>query len=213
MTGDLKLPGRGDRGDQRCAGDGDSAKGSRPAPRDQVHVNLLALSPRLRAFAAHRHITPSTAIRMAVAALLETAEDVGDVGDVGEEPPPDDGKRGKKHRVVLRLPPRRISRLKQRAKASGVSVAQYVNNLMEGTALPALPQDHAQMLATVTASTARLAAMSVDLNALMRLLGHVPADMPAPYRDSLRTLDADVRAHLVAASGLLAELQACRRPR
>jgi hypothetical protein len=208
MTGDPKLPRGGDRSDQRCAGDGHSAKGSRPAPRDQVHVNLLALSPRLRAFAAHRHITTSTAIRMAVAALLETAPE-----DVGEESPPDDGQRGKNDRLLLRMPPCRILRIKQRAKASGVSVAQYVDNLVDGTALPALPQDHAQMLATVTASTARLAAMSVDLNALMRLLGYVPADTLAPYRDSLRTLDADVRAHLVAASGLLAELQACRRPR
>ncbi|HEY9105115.1 MAG TPA: hypothetical protein VIN58_00440 [Roseateles sp.] len=208
MTGDPKLPGGGDRGDPGCAGDGDGAKVSRPAPRDQVHVNLLGLSPRLRAFAAHRHMTPSTAIRMAVAALLETAPQ-----DVGEEELPDDGKHRGNDRVLVRMPPGGATRLKERARASGVSVGLYVEGLMDGTALPALPQDHAQLLATVTASTARLAAMSVDLNALMRLLGHVPANTLAPYRDSLRMLDADVRAHLVAASGLLAELQACRRPR
>jgi hypothetical protein len=208
ISGDPKLPGNPGRGDQRRGGDGDSAKLSRPAPRDLVHVNLLALSSRLRAFAAHQHIPLSTAIRMAVASLLKTAPE-----DFGEEPPPDGANVGKKVSVFLKMPPGPASRLKQRARDSGVSPSRYVEGLMDGTALPPLPQDHAQMLATVTASTARLAALSLDLNALMRLLGHVPSDMLAPYRESVRTLDADVRAHLVAASDLLAELQACRRPR
>jgi hypothetical protein len=60
------------------------------------------------------------------------------------------------------------------------------------------------------ASTDRLAALSADLNAFMRLLSRTPRSELEPYRASIRSLADDVRAYLVSAAALVAALRATR---
>ena len=57
-------------------------------------------------------------------------------------------------------------------------------------------------------STDRLAALSADLNAFMRLLGRTPRSELEPYRASIRSLAGDVNVHLASAAALVAALRA-----
>jgi hypothetical protein len=61
--------------------------------------------------------------------------------------------------------------------------------------------------AALMASTDRLAAMSRDLNAFLRLLGRVQAAELESYRAGLKSLTTDVREHLAFAAALIAELR------
>ena len=91
-----------------------------------------------------------------------------------------------------------------------VSQGTYVAGLIDGT--PAQPRapDHTRAVAVPMASTDRVAALSADLNAFMRLLGRTPRSELEPYRASLRSLADDVRVHLASAAALLATLRAAR---
>jgi hypothetical protein len=60
------------------------------------------------------------------------------------------------------------------------------------------------------ASTDRLAVLSADLNAFMRLIGRAPRIELEPYRASIQSLASDVRGHLASAAALVAALRATR---
>lgn len=176
------------------------------AKRDQVNVNLLGLSPRLREQAARRGITFSAAIRSAIVQWLDTESD-----GVESEARDDIADDGKVVRVLLRLSSVRATLLVTRARACGMSRSHYVDALMDGTAPAALPKDHASMVAALRASTDKLAAMSVDLNAFMRLLVYGTSAEVKAFHGGVRSVAVDVRAHLKAAATVLAELSETRR--
>ena len=96
------------------------------------------------------------------------------------------------------------------ALAADVSQGTYVARLIDG--IPAQPPapDHTRAVAALMASTDRLAALSADLNAFMRLLGRTPRSELEPYRASIRSLAGDVRVHLASAAALVAALRATR---
>jgi hypothetical protein len=100
--------------------------------------------------------------------------------------------------------------LASRARVADVSQGAYVARLIDG--LPAQPRapDHAQAVTALMASTDRLAALSADLNAFMRLLGRAPRSELEPYRNSIRSLAGDARVHLAFAAALVAALRATR---
>ncbi|MFT7772135.1 hypothetical protein [Roseateles sp.] len=115
--------------------------------------------------------------------------------------------------IALRMPPGHVAMLTRRARDADVTRGRYVCGLLDGMPEPPLPADHSVAIAALRASTDCVAAMSTDLNALMRLIGRVPASELESYRSGLNSLVTDVRAHLVQASALIADLTRSRRPR
>lgn len=113
-------------------------------------------------------------------------------------------------KVTLRLPVAHAVVLASRARVADVSQGTYVARLIDGTPTPPAAPDHRQAVAVLMTSTDRLAALSADLNAFMRLLGHAPRSELEPYRASILSLAGDVRVHLASAAALVAALRATR---
>jgi hypothetical protein len=174
--------------------------------RDRVTIDLRGMRPRLQEQAVRRHMTAAALVRHAVTAMLEDAP-----CETNDRRPIDEAAGQRVLKVTLRLPVAHAVVLASRARVADVSQGTYVARLIDGT--PAQPRapDHAQAVAALTASTDRLATLSSDLNAFMRLLGHVPRSELEPYRASIRSLAEDIRAHLASAAALGAALRAERR--
>ena len=175
------------------------------AMRDRVTVDLRGIRPQLQAQAAKRQMTAAALIRRAVTEMLD------DVPSAAGENESIDGLIGTQVvKVTLRLPVAHAIVLASRARVADVSQGTYVARLIDGT--PAQPRaaDHAQAVAALRTSTDRLAALSADLNAFMRLLGRAPKGELEPYRASIRSLADDVRAHLASAAALVAALGATK---
>jgi hypothetical protein len=175
------------------------------AMRDRVTVDLRGIRPQLQAQAAKRQMTAAALVRHAVTAMLDDTP-----SHAGESEPIDAMSGTQLVKVTLRLPVAHAFLLARRARAVDVSQGSYVARLIEGT--PARPRapDHTQAVAALTVSTDRLAALSADLNAFMRLLGRSPRSKLEPYRASIRSLANDVRVHLATAAALVAALRATR---
>lgn len=175
------------------------------AMRDRVTVDLRGMRLQLQAQAARRQMTAAALVRHAVKAMLDDAP--SDAGDSRST----DGNCGTQViKVTLRLPVAHAVLLASRARVADVSQGTYVARLIDG--MPAQPRapDHTQAVAALMASTDRLAALSSDLNAFMRLLGRTPRSELEPYRASIRSLAGDVRVHLASAAALVAALRATR---
>jgi hypothetical protein len=175
------------------------------AMRDRVTVDLRGIRPQLQAQAAKRKMTAAAWVRRAVTAMLDDAP-----SDVGDNAPIDSTSGTPVVKVTLRLPVAYAVVLASRARVADVSQGSYVARLIDGT--PAQPRapDHTQAVAALMASTDRLAALSADLNAFMRLLGRTPRSELEPYRASIRSLAGEVRVHLASAAALVAALRATR---
>jgi hypothetical protein len=175
------------------------------AMRDRVTVDLRGIRPQLQAQAAKRQMTAAALVRRAVTAMLDDAP-----SGAGGNGPIDSASGTPVVKVTLRLPVAHAVVLARRARVADVSQGTYVARLIDGT--PAQPRapDHAQAVAALMASTDRLAALSADLNAFMRLLGRSPRSELEPYRASIRSLAGDVRVHLVSAAALVTALRATR---
>ncbi|RYG28466.1 MAG: hypothetical protein EON93_18545 [Burkholderiales bacterium] len=186
-----------------------TAKAGQGSSRDRVSVDLRGLGARLRAQALRQQTTPAALTRRAVLRLLEDEPN-------GEEPasaePVQRLARGTV-KVTLRVSGAHATSLVTRARAADMSQGDYVSSLLDGAVPAALPADHASTLKALMASTDRLAALSGDLNAFLRLLGRVSKAQLEPYRASITSLTKDVRQHLAASAALVAELQPARRPR
>lgn len=174
--------------------------------RDRVTIDLRGMRDKLQALAAARAMTPAALVRKALAALLDGAPCSGDI--TGRDTATDGG--GQVVKVTLRLSVAQVVLLASRARAADVSQGMYVAGLIDGT--PAQPRapDHTQAIAALMASTDRLAALSADLNAFMRLAGRTPGSELEPYRASIWSLTADVREHLASAAALVTTLRAPR---
>lgn len=173
--------------------------------RDRVTVDLRGIRPQLQAQAAKRQITTAALVRRAVMAMVDDAP-----CDTGESESIDGASGTQVIKVTLRLPVTHAVVLASRARVADVSQGTYVARLIDGT--PAQPRapNHTQAVAALMASTDRLAALSADLNAFMRLLGRTPRSELEPYRASIRSLACDVRVHLASAAALVAALRATR---
>ena len=174
--------------------------------RDRVTIDLRGMRDRLQALAAARAMTPAALVRKALAASLDGAPCNGDI--TGHDTATDGGSQVVK--VTLRLSVTHAVLLASRARVADVSQGMYVARLIDGT--PAQPRapDHTQAIAALMASTDRLAALSADLNAFMRLVGRKPGSKLEPYRASIWSLSDDVREHLASAAALVAALRSPR---
>jgi hypothetical protein len=110
-------------------------------------------------------------------------------------------------KLTIRLGPDAASRLHEAARACGVSHGAYLAGLIN--AAPPAPLAVANGLA---ASTDQLAAVSADLNQLIRSLDRSGPTSPALVNDWLQPLLSDVWQHVVLASRLVAELRPGRTP-
>lgn len=180
------------------------------APRNQVHVDLFALGEPLRREATSRQLCIADALREAVAQWLQR-DSRPEAVPTAEALDGADGGSSKTVRRCLFLRPAVAELLLQRARARGTSQSGYVRSLVIGAAADPLPTDHAPMIAALRASTDDVAALSTDLNALMRMLGHASAAEQEPHRVTLHTLVQRVDAHLEQAAALFAELDRTRR--
>ena len=175
------------------------------AMRDRISVDLRGIRPQLQAHAAKRQMTAAALVRRAVMAMLDDAPCAE-----GGSGPIDSASGPRVVKVTLRLPVGHAVLLASRSRVADLSQGTYVARLIDGT--PAQPRapDHAQAVAALMASTDRIAALSADLNAFMRLLGRTPRSELEPYRASIRSLASDVRVHLASAAALVAALRATR---
>jgi hypothetical protein len=171
-------------------------------------VDLRGLGDRLRAQAQREHTTPAVLTRRAVLLLLNDHPS-------GEEPdvttPADAPARGPV-KVTVRVSGAHATSLATRARAADMSQGDYVSSLLDGMAPAAMPADHASAVRALMASTDRVAALSADLNAFLRVLGRASVPQLEPYRASITSLTKDVRQHLATAAALVAELRPARRP-
>lgn len=110
----------------------------------------------------------------------------------------------------MRLPVAHAVVLASRARVADVSQGMYVARLIDGAPAQPPAPDHTRAVAALMASTDRLAVLSADLNAFMRLLGRTSRSELEPYRASIRSLADDVRVHLASAATLVAALRATR---
>lgn len=108
--------------------------------------------------------------------------------------------------VTVRIGAMCAARLADRARAAGVSQGAVVAGLLDG--MPPSPRalDHASAVAALADSTQKVAAMSADIHAFIRLMRSAQSHEAERYRASLMSLSTDVRLHLEVASRLMAEL-------
>jgi hypothetical protein len=173
------------------------------ASRDRVTIDLRGLGPRLQAQAARREMSTAALVRSAVVSMLDEtpcrADDGGALGSAGGT---------QVVKVTLRLSAAHAVILASRARVADVSQGRYVAGLIDGTPPQPRAPDLARAIAALMTSTDRLAVLSADLNAFMRLLGRAQRSELEPYRASIQSLGTDVREHLASAAALMASLRA-----
>ena len=175
--------------------------------RDRVTIDLCGLREPLQTRALVNQMTPAALVRQAVLAYLAPKS-----GDQKPDPKPLKYVREEQViKVTLRLPAGHAALMNFQARIANVSQSIYVAALIEG-APP--PRNHAQAVAALQASTNRLAVISTDLSAYLRILHMVKPGASQEldrYQAGIMTLNDDIRRHLDTASALLAELRATRR--
>jgi hypothetical protein len=175
--------------------------------RDRITVDLRGLRERLHALAASRQMTTAAVTRQALIAWLD-AESSHDDGPTRDTTTPRDETVVK---LTLRLSASHALALNTRARTADVSQGAYVAALIDGQPPVPRPRDHADAVAAVLACTDQLALMCTDINALMRMLRSANQAGLQPYVERMRSLDTDVRRHLIVASSLMSELRATQR--
>ena len=175
--------------------------------RDRVTIDLRGLREPLQTRALVNQMTPAALVRQAVLAYL--APTPGD-----QKPDPKPLKYVREEQVVkvtLRLPAGHAALMKFQARIADVSKSIYVAALIEGTPPP---RNHTQAVAALQASTNKLAVISTDLSAYLRILHMVKPGASQEldrYQAGIDTLNKDIGRHLNTASALVAELRVTRR--
>jgi hypothetical protein len=182
-------------------------KPGRAAAQDYVQVRLRGLGDRLRAQAQRQQTTLSALVRQGLVLLLEDPP----AGDEPAVATPTQRTARDTVRLNLHMPRADAASLDTRARAAGMFPGEYVSSLLKGVALAPLPADHASAVKALLTSTDRLAVLSADLNAFMRVVGRASVAELEPYRASITSLTKDVRDHLAVSSALVAELLPARR--
>jgi hypothetical protein len=172
--------------------------------REFFTVDLRGLRAALAARAAERGITQADVLRAALASDLKvddqpfelTADDMTAV-----RPPP-----RRLEKLSIRLTGRSAERMRQDARAAGLSRGAYLSSLIDG-APPLVPSsERAEAIAALKLSCAELAVLSRDVRNLNRLLRGGSVDAAGVYRGRFDTTDDEVRAHLQRAATVLAML-------
>lgn len=174
--------------------------------RERVTVDLRGLGPGLRAFAATYGKTTAAVVRSAVITLL-------DAETPPTAPQPLTATTAEAVKVTVRLPAVYALRLARFARSADVSQSAFIAGLLDGTPPPARSLDHGRAVTALSESTQRVAAMSSDINAFLRLIKTANGEGAERFRATLSSLSRDVRAHLALASELMSDLTSSQRSR
>ena len=173
-------------------------------PRERVTIVLRGLGDAVQSRAAAERITVAAIARRAIAVMLDAPESQAElcsaIAAAAPRVPPDEVP----VKVTVRMSATHAVTLATRAHSADVSQGAYVAGLLDNAPPPPQPTDHRAAIGSLLSSTDRLAALSADLNAFMRLLGRGnPAALE--HRASVRSLNKDVHSHVAAASRLMSE--------
>lgn len=161
------------------------------ASRDRVTIDLRGIGDAVRAAATSRGLGVAQLVRRAVVMSLDLrATAAVDAGSDGQTPVPLAAK------LTLRLPKAHARALMQNANALGLSYGEYVARLVDGSRLPQPSAERAADRAALVAASDQLAALSTDLNAVVRLLGATKRAEAEPFRDRFLGADAEVKQQL-----------------
>ena len=181
--------------------------------RPRLSIDLRAHGPALEALAQSRRIPLAALTRMALAEWLASRAAAGEVRAADASPATplmasqDEGLA----KVTLRLPTTSAARLAREARAAEMSQGLYVARLLEGLPPPLAPADSQESRRALLNSTATLAALCSDLQALERSLSKARWIDPAAYKTATDSVPVAVSRHLALASSLLASMAGSRR--
>ena len=183
----------------RFAMDGGSISSS---SRDLLTVDLRGMKAALVAHARTRGVSISDLVRDVL------VEAMGRVPSLPQESAtnPLRSTDSDRVRLTVRLARRDAEVLASRARDAKLPQCTYLAGLIAG--IPALAEGagHAEHVAALAASNAELVMLSTSLNHLARLLREGSTQAALEYRETLRTLVADVRRHLNLASSVVSDL-------
>lgn len=185
-----------------------TAAAARTVARDRVSVDLRGLGDQLRAQAAAYQTTPAVLVRRAVRQMLGER-----ITQASTEAVVRRAGRGRIVKVTLRIDATHADALAARARAADLAQGDFVAELLDGIAPPPIAVHNEAAVSALRASSDRLAALSTDLNAFVRLLGRASVAELEPYRVSVTSLTKDVEQHLASAAALIADLGRARRLR
>jgi len=167
-----------------------------PTARDRLTIDLRGMKPVLLAQARAKGVPVSVFVREA---LTHCA------GAVGAGAVEDDVRTERRVRVSMRLREDQARDLLQRARQAGRPLGAYVVGLTRTGLEPESAEDRTRAVAALTRSNAELSALRRHVAHLTALLRQGAVRAAQEYRQTLETLDADVRAHLAVASRVLAD--------
>jgi hypothetical protein len=172
----------------------------------RASVDLRSHGPALNAIARSMHMSVSAVVRMVLAEWLENlpAEHADRVVDA--IPP----RLADVVKVTVRLPAGQAHRLARVARAAELSQGAFLARLIDSAPLVSIPADLREGRVALLRSTATLAAISSDLQALLRVLRHASSPEQARCHAAVALLSDAVLSHLALAAQVIAELKPSR---
>ena len=174
-----------------------------PSSRDRISVDLHGLKAALFARAQVVSCSPSDLVRKAVAQSLGVP--------IPTENQPSDAsfprRAGERIRLGLSMQREDAEALLAIARRSGMRPGDYMASLLAGVPVAQEGGGRADHIAALTASSAEMSTLSRDIHHLSNLLRQGDVVPALAYRETLKTLDADIRRHLLLAAGVLAHLR------
>ena len=171
--------------------------------RERISIDLQGLKTPLIARAKATGMSPSEIVRKALEQALGTPA----VPTVEEGKQPLISRAGGRVRLCLRMDSEAALALRAAARRAGLSAGDCVTGLVAGAPVLTTAGGRSEHIAALATSNAQLSGLSRNIHALTRFLtlGNVPQALV--YRDTLRTLDGDIRRHLNQAAALMADLR------
>jgi ParB family transcriptional regulator, chromosome partitioning protein len=161
------------------------------ASRDRVTIDLRVIGDAVRGTAAARGMGVAQLVRRALVESLDLQAPVGGISESDGQTPGD-----AVTKMTLRLPQSHAEALALGATTLGLSYGEYVAKLVGGGRLPQPCVERAADRAALLDASDKLAMLSTDLNAFVRLLGAGKRAEAEPYRDRIRFADAEVKRQL-----------------
>ena len=171
--------------------------------RERISIDLQGLKTPLMARAQATGMSPSEIVRKALEQALGTPA----VPSFEEGKQPLIRRAGGRVRLCLRMDSEDVLALRAVARRAGLSAGDCVADLVAGAPVLTTAGGRSEHIAALATSNAQLSGLSRNIHALTRFLtlGNVPQALV--YRDTLRTLDGDIRRHLNQAAALMADLR------
>lgn len=176
--------------------------------RNRVTVDLRGAGSVVQARAMAQGLTVAAFVRRAVLTIADATDDSPEMRSLDHR----DAKQ-RLIKVTLRLTADHALLLAMRARSAEVSQGIYVAGLLDGQPPPRAASDRREAIAALAKSTDQLAVTGTDLQTVLRLTRTASPERAEPFREKVRTLLEDVRAHLDMACSYLADLPQKAPPR